>query len=102
MDTLVQCETLPDSRQSERKGFETKELSEAEAIRRAQQGDAEGFERLYKMHSGRVYALCLRMMKWNASEACFLCRPLLARAFQHAEGRHSRHNRGQLKSRCRE
>jgi RNA polymerase sigma-70 factor (ECF subfamily) len=64
MDTSVQCETLPDSGPSERK-----DLSEAEAIRRAQQGDAKGFERLYKLHSRRVYALCLRMMKGNASEA---------------------------------
>jgi RNA polymerase sigma-70 factor, ECF subfamily len=82
MDTLVQCETLLDSRQSERKGFETKELSEAEAIRRAQQGDAEGFERLYKMHSGRVYALCLRMMKWNASEAEDLTQEAFLRMFR--------------------
>ena len=61
MDTLVPCETL---RKSQRNDF-----SEAEAIRRAQQGDAEGFERLYKLHSRRVYGLCLRMMKGNASEA---------------------------------
>jgi RNA polymerase sigma-70 factor (ECF subfamily) len=64
MDTSVQCETLLDSGSSERKY-----LSEAEAIRRARDGDAEGFERLYKLHSRRVYALCLRMMKGNASEA---------------------------------
>lgn len=36
-------------------------LTEAEAIERAQTGDAEAFEFLYKMHSRRVYALCLRM-----------------------------------------
>ena len=64
MDTLVQCETLLDFGQSRKSA-----LSEAEAIRRAQQGDAEGFERLYKLHSRRVYALCLRMMKGNTSEA---------------------------------
>src|ERR1700689_449842 len=64
METLVQCEGLLGSGSSERK-----ELSEAEAIRRAQQGDARGFERLYKLHSRRIYALCLRMMKGNASEA---------------------------------
>jgi RNA polymerase sigma-70 factor, ECF subfamily len=36
-------------------------LTEAEAIRRAQEGDEAAFEFLYKMHSRRVYALCLRM-----------------------------------------
>jgi RNA polymerase sigma-70 factor, ECF subfamily len=34
----------------------------------AQQGNAEAFERLYRLHSRRVYALCLRMVK-NRAEA---------------------------------
>lgn len=38
-------------------------FSEAEALRRAQQGDAAAFESLYRRHSPRVYALCLRMVK---------------------------------------
>jgi RNA polymerase sigma-70 factor, ECF subfamily len=33
-----------------------------ETIIRAQLGDAEAFEKLYQLHSGRVYALCLRMI----------------------------------------
>ena len=41
-------------------------LSEAEALRRAQQGDADAFESLYRRHSPRVYALCLRMVKNTA------------------------------------
>ena len=41
-------------------------LSEAEAIRRAQAGDPEVFEYLYRLHSRRVYALCLRMVKDTA------------------------------------
>ncbi|HZQ17786.1 MAG TPA: sigma-70 family RNA polymerase sigma factor [Terriglobales bacterium] len=36
-------------------------LSEAEAIDRAKQGDAEAFEYLYSLHKRRVYSLCLRM-----------------------------------------
>lgn len=36
-------------------------LSEAEAIERAQKGDAEAFEALYNLHKRRVYSLCLRM-----------------------------------------
>jgi RNA polymerase sigma-70 factor (ECF subfamily) len=37
-------------------------LSEAEAIQRAGDGDAAAFECLYRLHSRRVYALCLRMV----------------------------------------
>lgn len=41
---------------------------ECEAIGRAQRGDANAFERLYRLHSSRVFALCLRMVK-NTAEA---------------------------------
>jgi RNA polymerase sigma-70 factor, ECF subfamily len=34
-----------------------------EAIRLAQQGDAEAFKTIYQQHCGRVYALCLRMLR---------------------------------------
>lgn len=44
------------------------DLPEAEAIRRAQQGDAGAFERIYALHNRRVYALCLRMVG-NTAEA---------------------------------
>ena len=44
------------------KRSETGELTESDSIRRAQQGDAEAFELLYRQHSRRVYALCLRMV----------------------------------------
>jgi RNA polymerase sigma-70 factor, ECF subfamily len=43
-------------------------MSEADAIRLAQQGDAAAFERLYRMHNRRVYSLCLRMLN-NTAEA---------------------------------
>jgi RNA polymerase sigma-70 factor (ECF subfamily) len=46
----------------------TSELPENEAIRLAQEGDSEGFERLYQLHSRRVYGLCLHMVK-NPTEA---------------------------------
>ena len=57
-------------------GCEGEELNEAEAIRRARQGDGAAFEHLYRSHSP-VYALCLRMVA-NTAEAeeltqdCFL------------------------------
>src|ERR1700682_1965146 len=43
-------------------------LTEAEAIRRAQAGDAAAFEFLYALHGRRVYALCLRMVN-NPADA---------------------------------
>ena len=43
-------------------------MTETEAIRLAQMGDAAAFERIYRLHSRRVYALCLRMVR-NTSEA---------------------------------
>jgi RNA polymerase sigma-70 factor (ECF subfamily) len=46
----------------------TKPVTEAEAIRLAQAGDAPAFEFLYHLHSRRVYALCLRMVN-NPSDA---------------------------------
>ncbi len=44
------------------------DLPEAEVIRLAQRGDASAFERLYRLHSVRVYALCMRMLR-NPDEA---------------------------------
>ena len=41
---------------------EPTELNDADVVRLAQEGDAVAFERLYRLHSRRVYAICLRMM----------------------------------------
>jgi RNA polymerase sigma-70 factor (ECF subfamily) len=38
-------------------------LTEAEIIERSQHGDDAMFERLYRRHSRRVYAVCVRMVK---------------------------------------
>ena len=43
-------------------------MPESESIRLAQRGDAAAFERLYQLHSRRVYSLCLRMVG-NTAEA---------------------------------
>jgi len=43
-------------------------MSEAEAIRLALQGNDTAFERLYRLHSRRVFALCVRMLE-NSAEA---------------------------------
>lgn len=44
------------------------DMTEKEAIRQAQAGDAAAFEFLYESHSRRVYSLCLRMIG-NTAEA---------------------------------
>jgi RNA polymerase sigma-70 factor (ECF subfamily) len=46
----------------------TAAISEKEDIALAQQGDPLAFERIYCLHSARVYALCLRMVG-NTAEA---------------------------------
>lgn len=54
---------------------------ETEAIQRAQVGDAEAFEFLYKTHSRRVYALCLRMTS-NPIEAQDLMQDAFLQVFR--------------------
>jgi len=56
------CGRVPTGLVARTRPTESGEFSEAEAIRRAQQGDAAAFERIYRLHSRRVYALCLRMV----------------------------------------
>ncbi len=47
---------------------ERKNISEAQLIARAQQGDEEAFATLFELHKRRVYSLCLRMTR-SAEEA---------------------------------
>jgi RNA polymerase sigma-70 factor (ECF subfamily) len=44
------------------------DFTEEDTVRLAQQGNAAAFEQLYRRYRGRVYALCLRIVK-NGSEA---------------------------------
>ena len=55
--------------------------SEAEAIRLAQEGTAAALERLYELHSRRVYAVCLRLAG-NAAEAEDLTREIFLHSFR--------------------
>jgi RNA polymerase sigma-70 factor, ECF subfamily len=48
--------------------LKVRDFTEEDIIRLAQQGNAAAFEQLYRRYSGRVYALCLRIVK-NDSEA---------------------------------
>ena len=61
---------------------ETKgELTEAEAIRRAQGGDAAAFEYLYSSRSRHVYNLCLRMVR-NTNDAEDLNQQIFLQVFR--------------------
>ncbi len=49
------------SEKSKPHGFDQASLSET--IRQAKLGDSAAFEKIYRLHAGRVYALCLRMVR---------------------------------------
>jgi RNA polymerase sigma-70 factor, ECF subfamily len=57
------------------------ELSESESVRLAQEGNCQGFERLYRLQSRRVYSLCLHMTK-NPTEAEDLTQSAFLQAFR--------------------
>ena len=56
-------------------------LSETEAVRLAQQGDAAAFEYLYRLHIRHVYAVCLRMVG-NKTEAEDLTQGVFLQSFR--------------------
>ena len=52
------------------------------SIRRAQSGDVDAFEQLYREHSGRIYALCLRLKAGDSSDATELMQDVFVRAWR--------------------
>jgi RNA polymerase sigma-70 factor (ECF subfamily) len=60
---------------------EPSESTEADVVRLAQQGDAAAFEQLYRLHSRKVYALCLRMAG-NPTEAEDLTQDVFLQLFR--------------------
>ena len=56
-------------------------VPEAEAIRLAQKGDASAFEHIYRLHSGGVHSLCLRMVR-NSTEAEDLTQDIFLQVFR--------------------
>ena len=60
---------------------ELRELTDADVVRLAQQGDAVAFERIYRLHSRKVYALCLRMVS-DRSEAEDLTQDVFLQLFR--------------------
>jgi RNA polymerase sigma-70 factor, ECF subfamily len=59
----------------------TRDSSESEAVRLAQEGDSEGFERLYRLYSRQVYGICLQMLG-NPTEAEDLAQDALLQTFR--------------------
>ncbi len=53
-----------------------------DCIRRAQAGDVGAFEVLYREHSGRVYALCLRLKAGDKTDATDLMQDVFIRAWR--------------------
>jgi RNA polymerase sigma-70 factor (ECF subfamily) len=53
-----------------------------EQIRRAQAGDVEAFELLYREHSPRIYAFCLRLKAGDKSDATELLQDVFIKAWR--------------------
>jgi RNA polymerase sigma-70 factor, ECF subfamily len=51
-------------------------------VRRAQAGDVDAFEILYRKHAGKVYALCLRLMAGDRAAASELMQDVFIRAWR--------------------
>jgi RNA polymerase sigma-70 factor (ECF subfamily) len=65
-------------------GVEQADLGEI--IRRAQGGDARAFELIYREHSPRVFALCLRLSGGGREEASELMQDVFIRAWRGLSG----------------
>ncbi len=58
------------------------ERAALDSIQRAQAGDVDAFELLYREHSGRMYALCLRLTAGDANDATELLQDVFIRAWR--------------------
>lgn len=56
-----------------------------DSIRRAQAGDVDAFELLYREHAGRIYALCLRLKAGDNTDASELMQDVFIRAWRRLE-----------------
>ena len=58
------------------------EAAALDSIRRAQAGDVDAFELLYREHAGRVFALCLRLQGGDSAEATELMQDVFIKAWR--------------------
>lgn len=76
-ETLEEC-PVPQTRTAQEPVID---LEEARLVRRAKAGDVGAFERLYRTHVGRVYAICLRLVR-EESRAEEVTQDVFVRAWQ--------------------
>jgi RNA polymerase sigma-70 factor (ECF subfamily) len=56
-----------------------------DSVRRAQAGNVDAFEQLYREHAGRIYALCLRLKAGDVSDATELMQDVFIKAWRRLE-----------------
>jgi RNA polymerase sigma-70 factor (ECF subfamily) len=60
----------------------TDEQAGLDSVKRAQAGDVNAFESVYREHSGRTYALCLRLVGGDSNDATELMQDVFVRAWR--------------------
>jgi hypothetical protein len=70
-------ECVPLKASSRLKQSEADEMTETEAIRLVQMGDAAAFERIFRLHGWRVYALCMRIVRNTNGNEIIACKDSL-------------------------
>ena len=58
------------------------EAAALDSIRRAQAGDVDAFELLYREHAGRIFALCLRLEAGDSADATELMQDVFIKAWR--------------------
>ena len=58
------------------------EAAALDSIRRAQAGDVDAFELLYRQYAGRIFALCLRLEAGNSADATELMQDVFIKAWR--------------------
>jgi RNA polymerase sigma-70 factor (ECF subfamily) len=58
------------------------EAAALDSIRRAQAGDVDAFELLYREHAGRIFALCLRLEAGDNADATDLMQDVFIKAWR--------------------
>ncbi|HMJ18512.1 MAG TPA: sigma-70 family RNA polymerase sigma factor [Gemmatimonadaceae bacterium] len=58
------------------------EAAALDSIRRAQAGDVDAFELLYREHAGRIFALCLRLEAGDSADATDLMQDVFIKAWR--------------------